>query len=875
MSTQQQAHRQIIADGASASALPAAAWRGLGLVSGGGSSRLLMDYKEKHPEIYQQILTLLFGKGCSAGLTHLKLEMGSDVNPSSGTEPCTMRSADEKADVTRGAGFRLAADARTINPLLELDLLRWGEPAWVTNAFGESKEAGFAARYHWYHETLKAAFETYGLTFDYISADANEPELADTEWLLYFSEHLKNEKDAPYDFSAIRIVASEEMDTCTIAEEMMQNEALRGAVDVIGLHHMAPEDENIAILHEKYGKEIWYSEGLAPCNIPALSVRADGSGLAGVNGAVDVASRIIQSYAKSRMVMYEFQPAVAGYYDGTCYMPKQLITANTPWSGHYSVDAGFWMAMQFTRFAAPGWQHLDSACLAEEDVCCMALVSPAHDKFTMHLTNDSSKPRSFLVVLRNLPQLADDLYCVETAGTNENLKIDQNWFRVVNQIRLHEGDGETAFPVVVKPFSILTITSVDASEICGTRELPYDLPEMRRMPLPYTDRFDYTPEFLRRRGGMPLYMTDQGGAFEVVSNGSESWLEQKIEADNVPTDWRFHNTPEPLTSFGDDHWANYQAVTEAEFGSEAPDNYIGVGLRYNSAVTCPKTAACGFSLRLHADGRWVLHYMDRVLANGSVPDFCYAERHKIGISAIGTLILCFADGHSLHEQKLDQQPIVHSGRMSLQSAYYRNRFYAVTASPMLAFLNTPPGCYRIDCMAQQVAYSEEASGTWTLRGMAPYQYYNRTCAEGEPGSVMEIRFYGTGISLLGTTEGATIAAWIDGKLFTEEHTVERSTYREAFFAIEPLSKNWHTLRMKILSGKLCFDTAEILTDDIWSEFMPGLLPNDPLASKAIPVRQPHDLKKMALPIAGAAAAGLAIAFTAGQVHKKLKGRKKK
>ncbi len=38
--------------------------------------------------------------------------MGADVNTSSGTEPTTMRYEDEKADVTRGAGFQLAADIK-------------------------------------------------------------------------------------------------------------------------------------------------------------------------------------------------------------------------------------------------------------------------------------------------------------------------------------------------------------------------------------------------------------------------------------------------------------------------------------------------------------------------------------------------------------------------------------------------------------------------------------------------------------------------------------------------------------------------------------------------------------------------------------------
>ena len=87
--------------------------------------------------------------------------------------PGVKRTAEEVPEVTRGAGFMLAADAKRINPNVTADLLRWGEPLWVTAAFAESKEAGFAARYRWFYETLVAAYITYGLTFDYISPEKN------------------------------------------------------------------------------------------------------------------------------------------------------------------------------------------------------------------------------------------------------------------------------------------------------------------------------------------------------------------------------------------------------------------------------------------------------------------------------------------------------------------------------------------------------------------------------------------------------------------------------------------------------------------------------------------------------------------------------
>lgn len=96
------------------------------MVTGNNSSRLLLDYKSEHPDRYNEILEYTFGKH-GIGVNFLKLEMGSDVNSSSGTEPCVKRYEDEKADVTRGAGYQLAADAKKINPDLELDMLWWSD----------------------------------------------------------------------------------------------------------------------------------------------------------------------------------------------------------------------------------------------------------------------------------------------------------------------------------------------------------------------------------------------------------------------------------------------------------------------------------------------------------------------------------------------------------------------------------------------------------------------------------------------------------------------------------------------------------------------------------------------------------------------------
>ncbi len=875
---------EIIVDGNTVNENPAAAFRGLGCVTSSGSSRLLMDYKVKFPDIYEEIVKQLFAPNYGAGLTHIKVEFGADINSSSGTEPCVKRAADEVPDVTRGAGFMLAADAKRINPRVTADLLRWGEPHWVTAAFKESKEAGFAARYRWFYETLVAAYITYGLTFDYISPDANETSQADAEWLIYFAEHLRSQENPPYDFSAIKLVASDEVGSRTIALAMLDSERLRNAIDVIGLHHTTYGDDNTQLLHDVYGKEIWYSEGIAPCNVPELSCRVDGCGMSGANGPIDVANRIINSYVHGRMVMYEFQPAIAAHYDGACCSPKQLMTANTPWSGHYKRDIGFWIASHFTRFARTGWQYVDSACFGdgEENQAIwntthnfVTLVSPERTQMTMHISNDSDVPRSYLVIISHLPYLPRYLHMVETAGCSNPNQIERNWFKVVDTVHMHPVKGEMAFPVVVKPHSLMTITTMDVTEL-KSNDSPYPaIPEDRRLSMPFSDKFTYEEAFLTSRGGAPLYTTDQGGAFEVVKTENGNVLQQMITLDSLPTDCDFRRTPDPITCFGDDKWANYQCSTKFRFAADSMDNYAALGIRYNSSSACAETASCGLILRLYADGKWEFSYMDDVLDIGRIKDFNYDRVHELHIMAIGTLILAFADGHSLIEMRTENCPMVRSGRMCLQSALYRNQFLEISADTIP--MTVPSYCWRLDCLAPQIRYSEKAKNSWILDGMADYRFYNRTSAKGSAGSEMEIRFHGSGIYLLGKTDRAVINLYLDGRLYAANVLIENTQFRECFYSIEEISTDWHTLKMVITEGSLEFDAAEIPTNDANPVYTPPALPSKQAKSTvhrpARKARSSSKLAKAAIPLAGVAATSLAVAFTVGAVVNKKKKEK--
>jgi hypothetical protein len=138
-------------------------FKGFGTVTANNTSRLMLDYKEEHPKEYWEIMNKLFNKDTGAGLAHVKIELGGDVNSSSGTEPATMRYADEAANVLRGAGFQFAADAKSINPEITTEILRWGEPRFTWSGAASNE---YEDRYQWYKQTIDAVNKEYGFKLD-------------------------------------------------------------------------------------------------------------------------------------------------------------------------------------------------------------------------------------------------------------------------------------------------------------------------------------------------------------------------------------------------------------------------------------------------------------------------------------------------------------------------------------------------------------------------------------------------------------------------------------------------------------------------------------------------------------------------------------
>ncbi len=769
-------------------------YRGIGMVSANNSSRLLLDYKAQHPKRYNELLEHMFGRD-GLNTAHLKIEMGSDINSSSGTEPCVMRHADEAPDVTRGAGFQLCADAKKVNPDLTIDMLWWSEPRWVTDAADVH-----AARYRWYRESLVAAYDTYGLEFDYVSANRNE-RAVDGEWIKYLSKALKSDTAAPYDFSKIKIVAADECGTWSVADDMLRDPALLAAVDVVGSHYTSHATPAVFELCEHHGKEIWFAEASAPMSYPKGTHRYDGngSGLGGINGVLDIATRFVTMYSGGRMTLHEFQPVVSSYYDGVTYCHKHLIRADEPWSGNYVLDCGYWMCLHFSRFFKKGWAFVNSACMGDGKAggdghaivdavhSCLTAADPDTGDYSCVITNTTAAPITYDISIAGLSDAPVFLW--ETKGPTGGAH-DENYFKKICTIIPSRQDKCGRYSVTLAPYSMITLSTLDMAEPCRTSDTVSEV-----MQLPYCDDFRYldkAEDFLKSRGSAPLYTTDQGGAFEVATlPDGEPALMQMITPCTLAEEWGW--TPKPTTSLGDDRWYNYSVTADVLLAEGSSDeHWAGIGVRY-----CGRS---GWWLRLYSD-RWQLMQHDRPIDSGSVTTSGWTN---IKVSAEGNRVSAFVNGKRVTCIDTVELGVAlqSAGRAAIYSGLTQSCYRDLKIEP----LGQHPYIARFDDTDEVFSYH----GEWQHITMGSFNSYRRTLAKAAEGASVTLSFSGSGALLTGSnTAGTEISISLDGELIEERYTLPETADREGFYSIAGLAEGLHYIDITVLSGALTLDAAEI------------------------------------------------------------------
>lgn len=682
------------------------AFEGIGGITSNGMSKLLMDYPEEQK---REIMDLLFKPKHGASLHHLKVEIGSDVNTSAGTEPSPMRSRDD-FDITRGCGLPIAAMAKAINPALLLDALRWGTPRWI-----ESDEDKLA----YYLNFLRGARDVYGLTFDYLGPDINEGAFSRDWTVRTLLPGLKREG-----FGAIRLVADDSDHGWDIADRAAADPELFAAVHAYGVHYRQDSTETA----QTSGKPLWLSEDLAPFR---HSFR---------QGALHIAQRLIDMYVVGRMVKYELHPLLEAEYENTPFNYKGILVATWPWSGHYRIDPGLWVIAHFTQFMLPGWVYLDEACGRSERGGYVTLRDPA--------TGDVS------IVVLNAGE-AEQAYTIETAAAGQEAQSAETADRTLYIWRTTEREAfrligehrETDGPLVLtaEPYAIYTVTTTTGQRK-GSEALR--IPEETQFPLPYADELTSG-----RCGGNVTYASDQGGAFEFeAAEDGGTLLRQQLTEAQIPVDWTYRNTPEPYTLLGSLEWVNYRVAAEVRLACQG--GYVGIGGRINYTAKSNEPPE-GYWLRMQHTGRYELMRGKVVVAFGVTPQLQPGVWYAAELAFHGTTITATWNGERLFEHIDSAIP---SGQAALLCSYHRHAFRRLRITPMDA--RTPVHCVRYDDKHTALRYV----GSWRAAD-GDYNVFARTLTVSESaGAELAFRFQGESAAIVGklATDGGMFDVYVNG-----------------------------------------------------------------------------------------------------------------
>ena len=711
-------------------------FQGIGGVTSNGMTKLLREYPSPQRD---DILDLLFKPKFGASFHVLKVEIGSDANGTCGTEPSHMRSETD-FDITRGVGLWLAQQAKKRNPNIILDAIRWGTPSWLTD--NEKK-------YLYYKNFLEGARDSFGLHFDYLAPDENEGSFS-RNWVVNTLRPGLN-RDG---FSGIKLSGADSTTDWNIAPIIDGDSQLKEALSVINVHYKQDSPE----LAKQSGLPIFDSEDL-------VAFRHKFS------CCLDMAYKIIRSYASGRMVQYQMHPIIEAIYDNVPYTCKSLLTAAHPWTGHYTPEAAMWVTAQFTQFIQPGWHYIDSGCSSGEAHSYLTLKDPVTGDFSIIVLNRSETSAEFEFHINKLNASA-----VHVWRTTEH-----DHFVRLEDVPVAGGTISITLP----PNSICTLTTT-TGQIKG--QPAHRIPSETAFPLPYHDNFEHYAI-----GKQPRYTVDQSGAFEIHEGGNEGGkcLKQVITQSIKPIDWERRATPSPYTILGGQELTNYTATIDFFLETIEEKDYEGyamLGVRCNLAPNGDVPPEC-YGIYVFCDGRWQLRYGTLVLTCGYLDNFTLESWHTLSVTAKDDTIQIYYDGSLLTSVKHNRLP---SGHVVIGSGYNRVRFDNLK----IESAGTPSECLRFQESDPRIHYT----GTWAESGSDARNYMRTLLTSNHPDDAMEFAFNGTGVTILGLMSSDSGKADIyvdDSYTVTIDAYCDSTQYRKGLYSVYNLPHGDHTVRLVI------------------------------------------------------------------------------
>jgi O-glycosyl hydrolase len=526
---------------------------GVGALSAGASSRLLIDYPE--PE-RSRILDYLFRPGYGAALQILKVEIGGDTNSTDGTEPSHAHSAAD-LNCDRGYEWWLMEQAKSRNPNIKLNALAWGAPGWV----GNGAQTVWTDQFVNYLLSWLGCASEHGLHIDYLGG-WNEKGF-DADWYVKLRVALNT-----HGYGDIKIVADDSF-SWTVVDALQSNPAFASAVDVVGQHYVCgylgaytscPSPDAAQTLD----KPLWASEqGSEPYD----------------TGAAPLARAINRQYTDGRMTGTVNWSLEWSAYAGLPFEGDGVLLANEPWSGHYVVGPSVWAVAQTTQFTQPGWRYLDSGSTRIDGGSVVSLRSPSTpDWSSVAETLDATAPQQVSFAVGGGLSTGD----VHVWATDLSSNNPADWF--VRQPDAHPSSGR--FTAMLQPGRVYTFTTTH-----GAGKGRAVSPPARAWRLPYHDNFDsYAVD------STPRYISDLGSTFATVPCPRRPGRCLRSVVSQQPVQWNSLDN-RPLTVVGDPvNWHDYQVGVDARLEQ---DGSVDLGGRVVNGVS-------GYHLIVHSRGDWTL-----------------------------------------------------------------------------------------------------------------------------------------------------------------------------------------------------------------------------------------------------------------------------
>jgi O-glycosyl hydrolase len=580
---------------------------GVGGVSAGGSTRLLVDYPKKERD---QILDYLFKPHYGAELDILKVEIGGDVDATVGAEASHMRTPDE-VDCDRGYEWWLMREAQKRNPDIRFYGLPWGAPGWFDGGYWSQDRVDYLVAW------VECA-QANGFTIDYLGG-ANESGF-NRDVYVRLSAAL-----ADKGFDDIKIVATDNHsppDYWFAAPEIADDPELNAAIDVLGEHDVCEwrtlqRQCHVSDTARGLGKPLWDSEN----STQDYDI-----------GAEPLARAMNRHYIDAEVTGNLNWALISAWYDNFPIGGTGLMLAERPWSGYYEVGPSIWVDAHTTQFTQPGWRYLDGASgYSTGGASHVALRSPDTNDYSVVIeTLDSSDTETLrLDVTGGLS--SGPVHVWSTDLTTPTTADD-----FVRQGSVDAADG--AYDLTVEPGHVYTLSTTTGQAKGGAASTA---DPGAQLPLPYAEDFEQV-------GGLGLahYFADVHGGFEAIrcAGGRDgTCYEQQVT--RQPLTWHDTNMP-PTTITGDPRWwGDYEVSVDALLDKAGHVELLG-------RVDSQQHNAAGYHLRVADTGAWTLFTQDlqgrdRSLASGSVAALGTGTWHQLTLRFRGEQITALLDGDEL------------------------------------------------------------------------------------------------------------------------------------------------------------------------------------------------------------------------------------